>query len=115
MRKNDKKVFLDTEKLLRMIALRRAGYATTTLAIIFGVDRSSIEYHCQRFSLKPEVQVYSLERIISDVLTTLNPQTEPTFKIVNGEKINLGKSYAEYMAENHILISNRRQTNTMTV
>jgi len=99
MKTGQKTIFNNPATLLQMIALRRAGYATTTLAIMFGVDRSSIEYHCQRFSLKPDRQIYSLERIIADVLIALNPPADPRFKIVNGERINLGKTYAEYMAE----------------
>lgn len=110
MRKGDKTIFSDKDKLLQLIALRRAGYATTTLAIIFGADRSSIDYHCQRFNLKPDRQVYTIERIISDVVLQLKPQENPTYKIVNGEKINLGKSYAEY-----ILIDKMRKMNKIPV
>lgn len=94
MRLNDKKIFLDKSKLYEMLNLRRSGYALTTLAIMYDCDISSIRYQCDKFYVQPIDETYTLERIISQVL----PKPEPvTYKVVNNERINLGKSYAEYL------------------
>lgn len=93
MRINDKKVFLDKEKLYQMINLRLNGIAVSSLALFFNVDRSSISYQCDKYLIEPNDEVYTLERIISKVL----PKPDLTFKVINGERINLGRSYKEYL------------------
>lgn len=95
MRKNDVTVFKEKEKLYQMLNLRRAGISLTTLGLIFGVDRKSIEYHCNKYKIRPMgVDVYTIERIVHKVLP---PIPQQTYRIVNGERINIGKSYAEYL------------------
>lgn len=94
MRKNDKKVFLNKEKLTEMLNLRINGYAIRSLATKYGVDTSSIRYQCDKYLINPmDEEVYDVGRIVSQVL----PQPRQTYKIVSGEKINLGKSYTEYL------------------
>lgn len=78
-----------------MLNLRRNGYALTTLSIMYNCDISSIRYQCDKYDIEPLDDVYTLERIISQVLPK---QEEPQYKTVGGEKINLGKSYKEYLA-----------------
>lgn len=107
MRKNDKKIFLDKPTLYRMLNLRKTGLTVTTLAIMFNCDYSSIRAQCDKYGIEPleEVwperitggMVYGIERIIAEIIP--HYQTQTNYKVVNGERINLGKSYAEYIAE----------------
>lgn len=96
MKKGNKKIFVrDKDLLSQMLALRYYGYALTSLANMFGCDRTSISHHCKMFHIRPVEQVYTIERIVSQII----PKEQPTtYKIVNGERINLGKSYAEYLS-----------------
>lgn len=97
MRLNDKRQFEDKAKLVRMLSMRRSGYATSSLAIIFAVDRSSIEYQCNKYQIVPDQEVYALERIITSVLNFLIPAPQVSqWKTVNGERINLGRDYRDY-------------------
>lgn len=98
MKQGDKKLFLDRDKLTQMINLRRNGLTVTTLAIMFGCDYSSIRAQCDKYGIVPRVDViYGIERIIAQIIP--HYIQSKTFKVVNGEKINLGKSYAEYVTE----------------
>lgn len=104
MRKNDTKIFLDKQKLTQMLNMRRSGYALTSLAIIFGVDRTSIAYQCDKYLIKPLEETYTLERIIEDVLEQVYKPEPEKFKVIDGHRINLGKTYAEYLAEAKVVI-----------
>ncbi len=99
MKKGNKKIFLNKPRLYQMLNLRRNGLALTSLAVIYNCDRTSVAYHCKEYQIAPiDEEVYDLERIISQILPKA-PQ--PTFKIVNGERINLGKTYKEYLVHAH--------------
>src|SRR5260221_11247967 len=94
MRQGDKKTFIQKNKLYAMLNLRLNGLAMSSLALLFGVDRSSIAYQCEKYQIGPQDDsIYTIERIISQIIPKQNIQ----YKIVNGEKINLGKSYKDYL------------------
>jgi len=97
MRKGDKKTFLNKPLLYEAINLRRVGYTLSILAHIFKVDKSSLRYWFKKYQIKPYEDVYGLERIAKQIIP---PVPRETYKIVNNEKINLGKSYQEYQQDN---------------
>lgn len=93
MRKNDRKIFLNKPLLYEMLNLRLSGWALTSLAFYYGCDFTSIKYQCIKYQVEPIEDVYTIERMIRQII----PKSLPlSYKIVNGEKINLGKSYKEY-------------------
>lgn len=92
----NKKIFLDRDKLTQMLNLRINGFATTSLSVIFGVNRSSIENQCDKYWVKPLDEVITIERIVSNVLP---PPKKSHWIVVDGERINQGKSYREYLEE----------------
>ena len=96
MRTGDTKIFLHKPTLYRMLNLRKTGLTVTTLAWMFNCDYSSIRAQCDKYSIVPMDEVYGIERIIAQIIPQY--QTDPQYKVVNGEKINLGHSYAEYLA-----------------
>lgn len=96
MRKGDKTLFKDKQMLCNMLNLRVAGWATTSLALLYSCDRSSIEFQCNKFGAKPGGEVFTLERIIRDILTP--SERDSQWRITNnGERINLGRSYKDYL------------------
>ena len=95
MRKNDKKIFLDKAKLYQMVNLRLNGLSLTSLGYLFNCNLKSIEYQCDKYNVKPIDDTYTIERLVSKILR--NKIKEPTYKVVNGEKINLGRSYKDYL------------------
>lgn len=94
MRKNDKKIFLDKRKLTSLLNLRLNGFSLTSLAYLYSCDVMTILYRCRQHQVEPQDQVYDIQRIIKLVLPSPQPLT---YKMVNGERINLGKSYKEYL------------------
>ena len=97
MQIGNRKLFIDKALLSRMLNLRRNGYSIQTLAIMFNCHFTSIDFECQKYHIEPLTEVIGLERLISDVIAQV---PAPSYKIINGEKINLGKSYKEYVAQN---------------
>ena len=106
MKQGNKKLFLNKIILTQMLNLRLNGLALSSLAWIYNCDRDSISKQCAKYGIEPDHiyhkfaapaphQVFLLERIVSQIL----PKDGGNYKIVNGERINLGKSYKEYLAE----------------
>lgn len=94
MRKNDKKLFLNKAKLGEMLYLRFTGFSLISLAALYNCDVMSIFHQCNKFHIEPLTEVYAIDRIIRHVLP---PPPPPKWKIINGEKINLGRNYKEYL------------------
>lgn len=96
MTKGDKKVFLDKEKLYLLINYRLSGFAISTLATIFSVDKSSVRYQLHRFSIPrpPKTNVYSVEFIVSPIISKYQPSE---WGVIEGVKVNPGSNYADYL------------------
>lgn len=91
---NKKTLVLHSPQFDQMVNLRLAGLSLISLAAIYGVDWTSVRHHVKYNKIPKPKEVYSLERIIAQAI----PQAPKlTYKIVNGERINLGKSYKEYL------------------
>lgn len=67
MRTPYKKVFAEDQILNEMLQLRRAGWTYMSLALLFGVDYSSIYHQCKKFNaLKFDKPVnFSVKSILS--------------------------------------------------
>ena len=100
-------IFEDMQKLNEMLQLRMQGYGPSTLANRYGVDHSTIIYHCKKSGLQmPGVRGII---IVSSGMELMNRERKPrvvvrgaTITVVidfDGSKINQGKDYAEYVAE----------------
>lgn len=93
MKLNGHKILNNKPKLYLMVNLRLIGLNQGSLGALFGVDKTSIRHHLRKYQVPKPEHVYNLERIISEAL----PEPVPvTYKIVNGERINLGRSYKDY-------------------
>lgn len=106
MEQGNKKVFNDKEKLYRMVNLRINGFATNSLAVIFNVDRDSIEKQLEKYRIKPKTnpdpwypkrkEVFNIERIVLQAL----PKPEYSqWYIVDGQRFNKGKNYVDYIKD----------------
>lgn len=98
MKTGNKKVLLiHSPQFYHMINLRLIGLSLTSLGAMFGVHWTSVRHHTRFFQIPRPEEVYNLESIIAQVIPSV---PKITYKLVNGERINLGKSYKEYLAEN---------------
>lgn len=97
MKTGNHKVLHDKMALQQMLNLRLLGLSLTSLAALYGVDWTSIRHHTRSYKLpKPKAPI-NLLAIIGQAL----PKPKPlTYKLVNGQRINLGKSYKDYVAAN---------------
>ena len=98
MRKNDKAIFKDKNKLTIKLNLRLNGYSVESLATIYGCDRTSISNQCDKYDIVPVDKVYGIERFFRKII----PKEDTNFRspshwmIIDGERINMGHSYKEY-------------------
>lgn len=74
------KVFKDEHKLERMLHMRQDGWTFESLAIIFGVDHSSIYKACKVHKVKPSTTLISLDFSELLLLTGFIPRKEKTYK-----------------------------------
>ncbi len=85
MRTSYKKVFGDKELLESMFRLRRKGWTYMSLAIVYGVDFSSIYHECKKFNVKRSKKTVELS--VKSVLDGL------------GIKAKKEKMYQDYLRE----------------
>lgn len=87
-----KKVFTDREKLDQMLALRQVGWAESSLSLFFGTSKSSISDRLTKHKVPKPPRVYTIERF-----TIAIPGGDPRWRIMGGERTNLGRSYRDYL------------------
>jgi hypothetical protein len=78
-------VFNDKKKLEEMLNLRKAGWTYQSLAMIYGVDHSSIYGQCKKYGI-PKSPV-NINLNISSILVLLEIRSKPA------------KSYSDYLVE----------------
>lgn len=99
MRKNDKAIFKDKDKLTIMLNLRLNGYTVDSLALLYKCDKKAIKYQCRKYDIAPVGQVCGIEKLIHLILPKV---VEPIFRppshwmVIDGERINMGRPYKEY-------------------
>lgn len=82
-------------QLEEMLALRKLGWSYTLLADKFSVPKTTIRYLCRRFGLAENAVATTTIRRDSGA-TRPKP---PALYNEKDERINKGKSYAEYLKE----------------
>lgn len=91
------KIFDDLRRLNEMISARQSGVGPSELARRYGVDHSTIIYHCRRNGVTKE----NVERVVVTqkvrISTKLRGFAVYTDKFEG--RINPGKSYADYLIE----------------
>lgn len=92
------KLFRDKFLLSEMLALRYNGWSFTSIAFLFSCDRKSIENQCRKYGIKPMEDVYTIERISNSAIKDLS---ENKWVERNGEKINKGMSYEDYLKKQY--------------
>lgn len=103
----------DKNKLIEMLILRRAGWTFVALAHRYHCDRSSLRYHCRKYQVFPiktefirnSREVFNPQRIAIHIIADIAPFLIKNWEIIDGERINTGKSYAEYLKANSPYIS----------
>lgn len=91
-------IFADRSKLELMLVLRLSGFTPDTLAFMFGCDESSIKYQCKRNNVKPLGGDISINTAIRQILATY---LEDRWEVIDGERINKGRSYADLVKERY--------------
>lgn len=102
-------IFRDNNKLLEMLVLRRQGWTFYALAELYHCDRTSLRYQCRKYQIFPiktiqirndkSKEIFDPRRIATQIIIELKPQEEESqWTIIDGEKINRGKSYADYIS-----------------
>jgi hypothetical protein len=95
MLKKQKTIFKDRNKLDQLINLRIIGFSTETLACLFNVERTDLTYHFKKYKIEQPEVVYNIQRIVKEII----PKEENKWRIENGKRINLGKSYDDYLKD----------------
>ena len=108
MSKETGTIFNDKQKLLEMLSLRSSGYSFNFLSELYNCDRTSLRYQCRKYQIFPlknktikndkSPEIFNPIRIWSSVLIQVAPFKVSHWKIIDGEKVNTGKSYADYLA-----------------
>ena len=121
MKKGGHKIFRDRQKLQEMFSLRQQGWSLTQLGVKFGVDHTSILYLCHKYKVLPGIKVerkiptferkclkcgkpvnaiankFCSQKCYSQFCASKNEVLNE--EIVEGEKINSGKDYMDYVRE----------------
>ena len=95
----------DLDKLLEMLSLRRDGWTFVFLAELFDCDRTSLRYQCRKYQIFPikkvftknSKEVFNPKRISHNILIEINPIEPSQWVDVDGERVNTGKSYSDYL------------------
>lgn len=84
-RKPFKMVFRNKHKLDSMLSLRKMGWTYMSLALLYGVDYTSIYHECKKFNVKKEKDSvdFSVRSILNDL----------------GIHAKKEKTYADYLRE----------------
>lgn len=85
-----------------ILNLRWEGISERNISDLFGIDRTTVRYYCKKHGIVAYRSLNlstphgrpSLHSLISEML-----KKERKWVIIDGEKINRGKSYKEYLAE----------------
>lgn len=83
------RTFKDPQLLEEMLALRREGWSITALAQKYNCNFTSVWHQCKKHDIRP---------LRITIRLTQTPQN-PVYEDFNGETLNKGKSYKEYLKE----------------
>ncbi len=98
MNKGGKKIFADKNKLFIALNLRRCGFCLLSIAKMMGCDKKSVRGQCKKYGIKPLDNPFPFWELVKGIIPHFN---KGKWDVVKGEKINRGKTYAEYLSETH--------------
>lgn len=94
--------------LLEILEFRRAGLSLNFLAELYNCDRTSLRYQCRKYQVFPtktifirndkSSEIFNPKRILHDIILKIIPPENSQWVIIDGERINTGKSYADYLS-----------------
>ena len=101
----------DSEKLLEVLYLRRAGWALESLSEMYNIRRQSLRYQCRKYQIFPiktnyiknSNDIFNPKRVIAQIILQIKPVTTQ-WLVVDGERINQGKSYKDYLKDSKFSI-----------
>lgn len=94
MKKGNKKVFTDKNKLYYLLNMRLCGFSYETLAVFFKVDRTSVENQCEKYDINNATKnIYNIQNILK---TTFPAPIENKFIDLGGYRICKGRNYKDY-------------------
>ena len=101
MNKKGKRI-KDNNGINKLINLRISGFSEASLAYLFGADRTAVIYHFKKYGIgRPEV-TYDIPRIVSSLIP---PSRESIWLEIDGERINQGMSYKDYVQQSKRYLS----------
>lgn len=83
-----------------MLNLRLQGFSMDSLSLVFGCDKKAIRYQLKKYGTipwEPVVNPFDANKKLMEDKLKGKIEEDSRWKIVDGEKINRGKSYAEYL------------------
>lgn len=96
----EKQLFSDRERLAVLLGLYSEGYNYSSLSVLFGCDRKAVKYFCTKYAVAMGTPVVSVRREVSEELEG-HPKAYRRFITEGTVTVNLGKTYAEYLAQKH--------------
>lgn len=94
MKRGDTKVFENRQNLYCALNLRRVGWSFSSIAFLYGCDRTTVENQCQKYAIEPQSEsIYSIESIAARAMP---PPPSNRWIVIDGERINRGRSYRDY-------------------
>jgi hypothetical protein len=95
----------DIDNLLEMLQLRQSGWTFTSLSERYNCDRTSLRYQCRKYQIFPNKtifkrnsnEVFDPKRIAGEIIVVVYPQPQSNWIEINGERINTGRDYADYL------------------
>lgn len=103
MFKNGKKTtFKDKNKLNKLINLRIFGFSEVSLALLteFNVDRTALIYHFKKYGIGRPQDTYDIPRMVSKMIP---PSFKDVWVEIDGERVNTGRTYKEYLSHRNYL------------
>lgn len=91
----------------RLVNLRIAGFSLVSLSCLHdvGVHYTDLIYQFRKYNIKMENarnyknrEIYDIPRIINHLMP---PSDDGLWAVIDGERINRGRSYSEYLALSH--------------
>ncbi len=99
----------DPKILIAILELRKMGLSLDFIADLYNCDRTSLRYQCRKYQIFPlktifvrndkSPEIYNPKRIASQIILNFAPHEVSNWTIIDGERINTGKSYLDYLKE----------------
>ena len=118
----EKKFNRDPDMLMEMLELRKDGWSLTALGQKYGVDHTSVLYQCRKFnvakSATQQINITQVREMLGVGRLTIDRRLANGFGetynkwyvMPDGERINRGKTYAQYMQEARKLAEAKRKS-----